>query len=859
MDQNRTVGSAWSADVVVGLTLEYGLAGWRGGPRGGGGRSTSGAAGEGAGASGPEGWDEAGSGAALAAEPPSGISYPSSAGGPAHAHHLGLPCGGPGSPLPQSLYLYLPNAGSWDCYHGETVTQLSAGLRSPCVCQETAAVPSQGLAAPPHPARIGALAGLLLLPALAGACGWGWDAIFGRAIPGARERVLASAVLFGAEEVVAYWLADRFFAAGYLGPACALFGCLLLLRGCQMTLCAVAHLIPPQRGHVVVLGSAAELALGNGMEALVVDLVLPARRGDKPTAIAPSTSTHSPAAACSPHPSAAAASSPSSAAASAVPFAADPRAPPAPAALRLLVRGRGFDATRPRVVTWRSTQPQGALVRRGWPGRLLYSTSNDHALLRRRNDHAALPSHHAAAGTEGWVHLESAAEGYASSIPGTRRPSPWLDPFGMRRLPCCTGVGNYAGVPNAAAAQRQTTDGGPLACILAACLAGTGLAAPTESVVCFLAPEHTYAAPSAPQAGASEVLAELRLTQALLLSAPLFLIHAACLATGPLFSGQTQDVPGLLSGRPGLSPQAALLPLFSLFSYSLAGAGYLRAFNTHHTRRVVAPLLDSSVVGRLLELHLASDLCLRGLGLAVFLSALGPRLAPAVPAALVLAFLFWALADLRPAGGASASGVARLAACVPRFVSRLVAPRLLWSPVFLAQQHLPSEALHDAVASTAACLTLVWCGLSPRMPHPHQDPGFVSAVMALAAAVAGTKAATLGWCALPALTGHYPVLLATRLDAERQPGRFGPALLYLRAFLNAATCGVLTGCVAETFHPGHRAGPHTAFGGTSFQHGLAKGVPEPPPPLSSGAHVKPAQPNLEPSLAAKRLQASTMH
>jgi hypothetical protein len=432
----------------------------------------------------------------------------------------------------------------------------------------------------------------------------------------------------------------------------------------------------------------------------------------------------------------------------------------------------------------------------------------------------------------------------------------------MRWRACCAGNsghegdGGYACVPDTGSAENKITDGGPVACMLAALLAGTGLAAPTESLACFLTPERSYADPSAPQTGASEILAELRLAQALLLSAPLFLLHAACLANGQLFSGQTPI--GLFSG-PTLTGQiAALLPLLSLWSYSLAGAGYLRAANTHHTRRVVAPLLDSSVVGRLLELHLASDLCLRGLSLAVFLPALGPRLAPAVPAMLAVSFLFWARADLRHAGGASTAGAARLAACVPRFVSRLVAPRLLWSPIFLAHPRRPSEALHDAVTSTAACLTLVWCGLSPRMPHPHQDTGLVSACMALAAALAGTKAATLGWCALPALTGHYPVLLATWLDPDRQPGRFGPALLYFRALLNAATCGVLTGCVAETFHSGHRAGPHASFGGASFRHGLAKGVPEPPPPLTTGVHVKPAQPKLEPSPAAKRLQASTM-
>jgi hypothetical protein len=429
----------------------------------------------------------------------------------------------------------------------------------------------------------------------------------------------------------------------------------------------------------------------------------------------------------------------------------------------------------------------------------------------------------------------------------------------MRRLPCLSGGRSYQEVSNAAAApQHKPTDGGLIAYLLAALLAGTGLAAPTESLVCFLAPEHTYADPSAPPAGASEVLAELRLAQAILLSAPHFLLRVAVMSNAFLSFGQFDGE--TFSARDVLSlSQAALLPLLSLLSYSLAGAGYLRAANTHHTRRVVAPLLDSSVVGRLLELHLASDLCLRVMGLAVFASALGHRLGHLAPVLLLLAFLIWSRVDLRHVGGVSATGAARIAACGPRFMSRLWAPRLLWSPVFLAHPHRPSEVLHDAVASTAACLTLVWCGLSPRMPEPYQDPGLVSAFMALAAALAGTKMATLGWCALPALTGHYPVLLAIRLDAARQPGRFGPALLYVRAFLNAATCGVLTTCVAETFHPGHRAGPDAAFGGASFRHGLAKGVPEPPPPMSSGAHVKPAQSKVEPSPAAKRMQASTLH
>jgi len=82
-----------------------------------------------------------------------------------------------------------------------------------------------------------------------------------------------------------------------------------------------------------------------------------------------------------------------------------------------------------------------------------------------------------------------------------------------------------------------------------------------------------------------------------------------------------------------------LPPSLSLAAYTLAAAGYLRAPATHHTRRVVLPLCDATAVGRLLEIHLAADLCLRALALAVFTAALGHALH------FVAALVSWPLQD----------------------------------------------------------------------------------------------------------------------------------------------------------------------------------------------------------------------
>lgn len=82
------------------------------------------------------------------------------------ANHLGAPCGD-GSVDVSGLYLYLPLAYGWDCYHGEREYTLEAsssrfpdsGFRSPCVC-----------VAPPDPEVAGSIghglaygAGLLVL------------------------------------------------------------------------------------------------------------------------------------------------------------------------------------------------------------------------------------------------------------------------------------------------------------------------------------------------------------------------------------------------------------------------------------------------------------------------------------------------------------------------------------------------------------------------------------------------------------------------------------------------------------------------------------------------------------------------
>jgi len=728
------------------------------------------------------------------------------------AYKLELPCGVPSRTRPEAQYVYMPTASTWDCFPGETIHHISHAFRSPCVCRE----PEQTT---PAQTEHGMIAGLLLLPLIAGVAGWTWDNVFGRATPSLAARVLMSGVLFAMEEVAAYVLAHHFRTVGYLGYFYAIVGCLFLLRACQVTISVASHLIPPQPGHVVLLGSAAEAADGEGIEAMVMELLPPLLSS---TSVSGGVST---------------------AAALGVQHSVVPAATEPPG-IRLLVRCAGSDVNHPRVVEWhlprRTRHNFRAPARHRGVLRHLFEPEGESALL---GGHASQPSSCCTGVTPMQVRSAGSferVEAYASSTPGRRRWSPLLDPFGMRRLPCW---------PHAVRSHLppRGEPAGILPQLLAGLLSVSGLAPPIESLVCFATPEPSYFNADASPPGASEALCELRLAQALFLSAPLFLLQMLCLTIEGFYSAL------MLGGAP-----AAVLPLLSLTSYSLAGAGYLRALGTHHTRRVVAPLCDSSAVGRLLELHLASDLSLRALGFAIFVSALGPQLRLLGALLMAPVFIVWARSDLAALGGAARAGKTRAAACVPRFWSRLVAPHLLLSPVFLSHPHLPTEVLYDTLASTAACLTLVWCGLSPRMPNAHTDADFKANALMLATAAAAAKAATFGWCAIPALTGHYPVLLATRLDTSRQPGRFGRELLFVRALLNALTCGILSACVSETFHPGWRSGPNPAFGGASYRHGVAKGVPE-PPSLRDGLHSKPEEPKVEASTAAKRLQATTLH
>ena len=323
----------------------------------------------------------------------------------------------------------------------------------------------------------------------------------------------------------------------------------------------------------------------------------------------------------------------------------------------------------------------------------------------------------------------------------------------------------------------------------------SGLATPMEALRCALAPNVGTSGRPHTGSGVSVSLCELRLLQATHLSAPLFFLQLTSLTIEGWFRTVEQD--------PSLFKYS---PLISLFAYTAALTSYLRSNATHHARRIVCPWLGAASAGFGLAIFFSADLCLRVLAIAVLTCALGPWLNLSL-IGLFMALFFMHLQSIYQPIQPNFSIFWLIRLVFPRMLLspirfwRLVGlPRVVWAPIFLSSPTSTREANREMCISTALCSCAVVFGSSPWMPHANPDADFRHRIVYFATFFVAAKISSWGWCVLPALTGKYPILLASRQGASIRGGGRG-CLSYtsflFRSLMAALTCGGACGSVRQ--------------------------------------------------------------